>query len=103
MSRGGDREAAGTGDPVYRPSRGVAAAVGMAGQADADGWETTPPTVPYAGSAPGTGDTAQAVINNLVAGGMRVTVNKIGEAPLDRCKVTSTTPGSPISTQVSGG
>jgi hypothetical protein len=82
---------------------GAAAAVGMAGQADADAWETTPPTVPYAGSTPGTADTAQTVIANLVAGGIRVTVNKIGEAPLDKCKVTSVTSGAPISTQVSGG
>jgi ABC-type glycerol-3-phosphate transport system substrate-binding protein len=82
---------------------GAAAAVGMAGQADADSWETTPPTVPYAGSTPGTGDTAQTVIANLQASGTRVTVNKIGEAPIDRCKVISLTPGPPITSQVSGG
>jgi hypothetical protein len=52
---------------------------------------------------PGTGDTAQTVIANLQASGTRVTVNKIGEAPLDRCKVISVTPGSPITSQVSGG
>ena len=82
---------------------GAAVAVGTAGQAHADAWETTPPTVPYAGSSPATGDSAQKVVDTLQSNGNRVTVNKIGAAPLDQCKVISVTQGQPISTQVSGG
>lgn len=80
-----------------------APAVGIAAPAHADAWETTPPTVPYAGSSPATADDAQTVISNLQSNGNRVTVNRIGTAPFDQCEVIKVTQGQPISTQVSGG
>lgn len=80
----------------------IAATSGVAGPAHADTWETTPPTVPFSGSAPST-DTAQTVVSNLQGNHYKVILNKIGTASLDKCKVTSVTPGTQIVTPVTAG
>jgi hypothetical protein len=73
----------------------LAAAVGLAGPARADSWEPTPPIVPFAGSTTASDD-AGTVVSNLTAASYKVMLNKIGSAPLDKCKVTSVTSGMPI-------
>jgi hypothetical protein len=78
------------------------AAAGLAGEARADFWEPTPPTVPFPGSAPST-DKAQTVVSNLKSSGYKVILNKIGAGPLDQCTVTSITPGQAIITPVTAG
>jgi hypothetical protein len=80
----------------------AAAAAGLAGPARADSWEPTPPTTPFPGSAPST-DKADVVVNNLKASNYRVILNKIGTASLNKCTVTSVTPGQQVITPVTGG
>jgi hypothetical protein len=80
----------------------LAATVGLAGPARADTWEPTPPTVPFAGSSPASDD-AWTVVSNLTSAGYRVMLDKIGNEPLDKCKVTSVTSGVPITQLVTAG
>jgi hypothetical protein len=88
--------------PVMVAAGLAAAAAGLAGSAGADSWEPTPPTSPFPGSAPST-DKADVVVNNLKSSNYRVILNKIGTASLDKCTVTSVTPGQAIITPVTGG
>jgi hypothetical protein len=80
----------------------LCATVGLAAPARADTWEPTPPTVPFAGSSSASDD-AGTVVSNLTSAGYRVILNKVGTAPLDKCKVTSVTSGVPITQLVTGG
>jgi hypothetical protein len=80
----------------------LAATIGPAGPAAADTWDPTPPTVPFAGSSPASDD-AGTVVSNLTSAGYRVLLNKIGNAPLDKCKVTSVTSGVPATQLVTAG
>jgi hypothetical protein len=80
----------------------LAATGGLAGPARADTREPTPPTVPFAGSSPASDD-AGTVVSNLTSAGYRVMLNKIGNEPLDKCKVTSLTSGVPVTQLVTGG
>jgi hypothetical protein len=80
----------------------LAATVALAGPARADTWEPTPPTVPFAGSSTASDD-AGTVVSNLTSAGYRVMLNKIGAAPLDKCKVTSVTSGIPITQLATSG
>ena len=83
--------------PILVATGLAAAAAGLAAPARADSWEHTPPTVPFPGSTP-SADTAQTVVNNLKSSGYKVILNKIGAGPLDKCTVTSITPGQAIIT-----
>jgi hypothetical protein len=76
--------------------------VALAAPARADTWEPTPPTVPFAGSSTASDD-AGTVVSNLTSAGYRVMLNKIGNAALDKCKVTSVTSGVPITQLVTAG
>jgi hypothetical protein len=80
----------------------AASAVGMAGAAGADSWEPTPPTTPFPGSG-SSPDTADVLVSRLQNSGYKVILNKVGEAPLDQCKVTSVTPGQQVTTPVTAG
>ena len=81
----------------------AAVAASLAGVAGASTYEPNAPG-PFTGSAPDpSGDNPQIVINRLTANGYKVILNKFGAAPLDQCKVASTTPGQPIQTMVSSG
>ena len=82
---------------------GCSAAAGLlAGPAQADSWETTPPTTPYApGSVPT--DSAQTVVNNFQSSGYKVILNRVGSLSLDQCTVTSVSPGQAITTPVTAG
>jgi hypothetical protein len=78
------------------------AAAALAAPAQADSWETTPPTTPFApGSAPA--DNAQTVINNFQSSGYRVILNRVGSLSLDQCTVTAVSPGQAVTTPVTGG
>ncbi|MCW2652493.1 MAG: hypothetical protein QOE41_2001 [Mycobacterium sp.] len=74
----------------------------LAAPAHADAWEPTPPTTAY---APGTppADNAQTTVTNLQSSGYRVILNKIGALTLDKCAVTSVTPGQAVTTPVTAG
>lgn len=80
----------------------LCATVGLAGPARADTWEPTPPTVPFAGSSTASDD-AGTVVSNLTSAGYRVMLDKVGNAPLDKCKVTSVTSGVPITQLATSG
>jgi hypothetical protein len=51
--------------------------------------------VPFAAASPASDD-AGTVVSNLTAAGYKVMLNKIGSAPLDKCKVTAVQSGMPI-------
>jgi hypothetical protein len=49
-----------------------------------------------AGAVPSGGGSAQDTISQLTSSGYRVILNRVGDAPLDRCTVTSIRPGDQI-------
>jgi hypothetical protein len=79
----------------------AALAVALAASAHASLYPPLPPS-PFPGSAPST-DTAQDVVSRLQDSGYKVLLNKIGDAPLDQCTVTSVTPGQPVVMPVTAG
>jgi len=80
----------------------AAAAAALAGPAQADSWETTPPTTPYAPGATPT-DTAATVLSNYQASGYHVILNRFGSLPMDQCTVTSVSPGQAIIQPITAG
>ena len=87
--------------PALATAALAAGAASMASPAGASTYEPNPPG-PFTGSAPDpSGDNPQIVMNRLTSNGYKVVLNKFGAAPLDQCKVTSTTPGQQVQTLVS--